>query len=217
VLTTLDTIRRRRAALASRLRPTDNFTALEESCVPSYCHRNVAAAAVAWWRLAKAAALCRRWSPPGAILDFGAATGEIAHLIGGDRPYHFVEADEALAKALVDWHPNARREHIEHLPPRAFHTILALDSLEHNENLEDITIRLAESLADDGVFIVSGPTESPLYRLGRRVAGFGGHYHKHTVFDVERAVARSFTLEHVVSVPPLARLFRISVWRAASS
>src|SRR6185295_12091128 len=84
VLSTIDTIRRRRAALTSRLSPRDNFTALEESCVPSYCHPNVAAAAVAWWRLAKTAALCRRYSPPGAILDFGAATGEIAHLIGGD-------------------------------------------------------------------------------------------------------------------------------------
>jgi len=214
VLSTIDTIRRRRAALTSRLSPRDNFTALEESCVPSYCHPNVAAAAVAWWRLAKTAALCRRYSPPGAFLDFGAATGEIAHLLGRSVPYHFVEADDALASALLEWHPGARRERLEHLPPRAFHTILALDSLEHNENLEDIMIRLAESLADDGVVIVSGPTESPLYRLGRRVAGFGGHYHKHTVFDVERAVADRFELLHVVSVPPVARLFRISVWRS---
>jgi hypothetical protein len=80
-------------------------------------------AAVAWWRLAKTAALCRRYSPPGAFLDFGAATGEIAHLLGRSVPYHFVEADDALASALLEWQPGARRERLEHLPPRAFHTI----------------------------------------------------------------------------------------------
>jgi hypothetical protein len=75
-------------------------------------------------------------------------------------------------------------------------------------------IRLAESLADDGVVIVSGPTESPLYRLGRRVAGFGGHYHKHTVFDVERAVATASSCCTSSAFRRSRGCSEISVWRS---
>jgi hypothetical protein len=209
----LSTIRRRRAELRRRLDPGRNLEALEESCVPSYCHPNPLAAGVAWWRLAKVASLCRRRQPCEPLLDFGAATGEIAHLLGGVDDYHFVEADEALAKTLLEWHPNARRERLESLPEKRFRTILALDSLEHNDDVGAIVGRLAASLRDDGTLIVSGPTESALYRLGRRIAGFGGHYHKQTVYDVEAATAAVLEPAGVVRVPPLVPLFRISLWR----
>jgi hypothetical protein len=211
--TVLSTILRRRAELRRRLDPSRNLEALEESCVPSYCHPNPLAAGVAWWRLAKVAALCRRRAAFAPLLDFGAATGEVAHLLGGIREYHFVEADEALAKSLLEWHPQARRERLESLPEKTFRTILALDSLEHNEDVGAIVGRLAVSLRDDGVLIVSGPTESALYRLGRRIAGFGGHYHKQTVYDVEAATAAVLEPVGVVRVPPLIPLFRISLWR----
>ena len=110
-------------------------------------------------------------------------------MLGGVDDYHFVEADEALARSLLEWHPEARRERLDRLPEGHFRTILALDSLEHNEDVGAIVRRLAASLRDDGTLIVSGPTESGLYRLGRRIAGFGGHYHKQTVYDVEAATA----------------------------
>jgi len=181
--------------------------------VPSYCHPNWLAAGVAWWRLVKVAALCRRHGPFEPLLDFGAATGEVAHLLGDVGDYHFVESDEALAKALVEWQPQARRERLESLPEKKFRVILALDSLEHNEDVGSIVRRLVASLREDGVLIVSGPTESALYRLGRRIAGFGGHYHKQTVYDVEAAIASVLEPAGVVRVPPLVPLFRISLWR----
>jgi hypothetical protein len=99
------------------------------------------------------------------------------------------------------------------LPERAFRTVLALDSLEHNDDLDGILGRLTASLADDGRLVISGPTESALYRLGRRIAGFSGHYHKQTVHDVEAAAAKLLRRVSVSSVPPLGALFRISVWR----
>lgn len=181
--------------------------------MPSYCHPNPLAAGVAWWRLAKVAALCRRRRPFEPLLDFGAATGEIAHFLSGLGDYHFVEADEALAKSLLEWHPRARRERLESLPEKHFRTILALDSLEHNEDVGAIVCRLAASLRDDGTLIVCGPTESTLYRLGRRIAGFGGQYHKQTVYDLEAATAAVLEPAGVVRVPPLVPLFRISLWR----
>jgi SAM-dependent methyltransferase len=215
----LSIIRRRRGELARRLRPASNLEALEESCVPSYCHPNPMAAGIAWWRLLVVAALCRRRPGLGPVLDFGAGTGEIAHLLGvveggpAARPYHFVETDENLAAALREWNPSARREQLDRLPRGRFAIVLALDSLEHNDDVTDMVRRLAESLDDDGVLILSGPTESAWYRLGRRIAGFSGHYHKQTVYDVEAAAASVLELARVVKVPRLFTLFRISVWR----
>lgn len=213
MIETLKIISRRRAELARRLRPDANLSALEESCVPSYCHSNVLAAGVAWLRLERVAALCRARGGCEPMLDFGSATGEIAHLLGGVGDYHFVEADDALAAALVEWNPAAQRETLERLPAKHFRTVLALDSLEHNDDVGAIVGLLAASLRDDGELVVSGPTETPLYRLGRRIAGFGGHYHKQTVYGVEAAVAEVLEPVRVLRIPPVTPLFRVSVWR----
>ena len=203
----------RRAALAARLDPMSNVEAFEESCLPAYCHPNPLSAAISWWRLATAADLLRRYAAQGPILDFGASTGELAHLIGRPVDYSFVEVDEKLAAALVEWNPRARRERLETLGTERFAAVLALDSLEHNDDLPALVTPLAASLRAGGVLVVSGPTESALYRLGRRISGFSGHYHKQTVYDVEAAVAARLTMEHVTRIPPLSPLFRLSVWR----
>ncbi len=190
-----------------------NVDAFEESCLPSYCHPNLLSAAVSWWRLSVAADLLRRYAEPGPILDFGASTGEVAHLLGKPSGYHFVEGDEKLATALVEWNSGAVRERLETLGNERFAAVLALDSLEHNDDLPALVTPLVTSLRPGAVLIVSGPTESALYRLGRRISGFSGHYHKQTVYDVEAAVAARLTMQHVKNIPPLAALFRLSVWR----
>jgi len=193
-----------------------NIEAFEESCVPAYCHPNPLSAAVSWWRLSVATDLLRRFASPGPILDFGASTGEVAHLLGMPSGYHFIEADDKLAAALVEWNPSATRERLATIGSARFAAVLALDSLEHNDDLPAIVQPLAASLRPGAVMVVSGPTESALYRLGRRISGFSGHYHKQTVYDVEAAVAAYLTMRHVTSIPPLAPLFRLSVWRKMS-
>ena len=172
---------------------------------------------MSWWRLCAAADLVGRYASAGPVLDFGASTGEVAHLLGSRGAYHFVEGDETLARALVEWNPAAVREQLETLGSERFAAVLALDSLEHNDELASLVEPLAASLRAGGVFVVSGPTESALYRLGRRISGFSGHYHKQTVYDVEAAVAARLTMQHVTKLPPLSPLFRISVWRKASA
>jgi 2-polyprenyl-3-methyl-5-hydroxy-6-metoxy-1,4-benzoquinol methylase len=210
-----DIARQRRAALRRRFDVAHEFEALEESCVPSYIHANPAAAAVAWMRLAAAARLYRRHAPGGPVLDFGAATGEIRHVIESSGPidYHFVEANELLASALRADIPSAVRETAD--APESYGTIFALDSLEHNSDYAALLEGLANGLKPSGVLILSGPTESWSYRLGRRVAGFSGHYHKTTIFDIERAAAGLFGPPLATAVLPFPGLglFRITVWR----
>ena len=86
-----------------------SFEEIEETCVPSYAHSNLAAAGVAWMRPVIAAKLRHRWAPAtmtaGPVLDFGAASGELHHFLEGAPAYHFVEAEEALATALEGFVP----------------------------------------------------------------------------------------------------------------
>lgn len=204
---------RRRRALRERFDVARSFSALEESCVPSYAHRNPIAAAVAWQRLLTASRLWRSLAPAGPILDFGAGTGEILHFLGRDKPYHFVEADDALARALEEFLPGARRERLQSLAAETFGSVLALDSLEHNDDVAAIVDGLVPALAKDGVMIVSGPTENALYRMGRAVAGFHGHYHKTTIYGIERILEKRLARIAVRRIPFGLPLFRVSAWR----
>jgi hypothetical protein len=80
-LSTISHIRTRRAALRRRFDVARQMQALEETCIPSYLHPNVAAEAVALGRLFAAARLYRKHAPSGPVLDFGAGSGELAHVL----------------------------------------------------------------------------------------------------------------------------------------
>jgi 2-polyprenyl-3-methyl-5-hydroxy-6-metoxy-1,4-benzoquinol methylase len=206
-------IRERRNALRCRFDIAKQFEAIEESCIPSYAHANLLAAWVSWQRLQQAAALYTALAPNGDVLDFGAATGELAHLLGLDRNYWFIEENEILVDALQAWLPNARRAKTDSIESNQFSTVFALDSLEHNSDIEPIVGRLQDGLTKNGLLILSGPTENAIYKIGRRIAGFGGHYHFQTIWDIEACVAKSMQLVDRRIVPFRVPLFSVSAWR----
>ncbi|HEY0311016.1 MAG TPA: methyltransferase domain-containing protein [Allosphingosinicella sp.] len=202
----------RRRTLQSHFDVRRQFEKLEESCVPSYVHGNKLAAWVAWQRTKAAAALYRRHGSAGAILDFGAATGEVGHLIEKRGAYTIIEQDDLLAGVCGEWQ-EAQRTTLDEARPGSFAAMFALDSLEHNEDIPTLVARLVPLLRENGVLILSGPTESWFYRLGRRLAGFSGHYHHSNIFDIEAIVAKHCTLVDARRVPFLPALFRVTAWR----
>ena len=209
----LATVRSRRQALRQRFDVVRQFEQLEESCVPSYVHANLIAAGIAWGRLGLAATLWRRYAKPGPVLDFGAASGEIYHFLGLTPEYHFIEADPILDRALQDEIPTAIKEN--GVAAGHYSAIFALDSLEHNDDHATLLTQLAAGLNPDGVLILSGPTESWFYRLGRSIAGFSGHYHKTTIYDIQRTAATMLDQVASCTLPlPGLSLFHVSVWRS---
>lgn len=202
----------RRRVLRARFELARQREQLEESCIPSYLHPNPAAAAVAWWRLFAAARLHRTEAPAGPVLDFGAACGELRPLLPASLAYEFVEADDGLAAALLALHPGATRRVLENLPRAHYAAVFALDSLEHNRDVAPLLDRLVAALAPGGVLILCGPTENRLYRLGRRLAGFSGHYHVTTIRDIEAIAARRLRLRRARLAPPGVPLFSLTVW-----
>jgi 2-polyprenyl-3-methyl-5-hydroxy-6-metoxy-1,4-benzoquinol methylase len=214
VISAINHIRTRRKALRQRFDVAQQMHAIEESCIPSYLHPNLAAAAVAWARLFAAVRLHRLFASSGPVLDFGAASGELAHMLPKGNSYDFVEMDEAMATSLVQANAAAVRRRLEALEPGRYAAIFALDSLEHNEEVGSLVDQLSRGLRGDGVLILSGPTENALYQLGRRIAGFTGHYHKTTIYDIEQEVERRLRLVSRKVLPIGIPLFSVSCWRA---
>lgn len=206
-------VRRRRAALRAAIDVDRAFETWEETCVPSYVHPNRAAAFVSWWRLFAAVDLAARHTTWGPVLDFGASVGELGHLLPERaRPYWVVEQEEAAAQLLLRNHPDARRTTLDEAPDGHFAAVFALDSLEHNTDYAELLDRLHPKLARDGVLVLSGPTESALYRFGRRIAGFDAHYHETNIHAIEAESARRYRSLERRSLPPAAPLFRLSAW-----
>jgi len=209
---TIRLILQRRATLKAEFDIERIFDQIQESCIPSYCHSNPFAAAVAWWRLLAVQNLYSRYQRPGPILDFGAGTGEMFHFLNPHGEYHFVEQDEHLAATLSRWIPSAQREYLDRLEKK-FITIFALDSLEHNEDIAGLIVALARALHPQGSLIISGPTENMLYRLGRRIAGFNAYYHINTIYEIESILREHLQCVACRTIPAGIPLFRISVWQ----
>lgn len=212
-------IRRRRTDLRRDIDVLNRFEEWEESCVPSYCHSNWMAAYVSWIRLFKAAELARSFVPDASrILDFGSSVGELGHLVSdGGKGYEFIEADQHAADYLQSRLPSAKRTTLESAPDGAYDQIFAIDSLEHNTDYAELLGVLATKLSPGGVLILSGPTENRLYHLGRRIAGFDGHYHETTIYAIEAAAKMLLSRRAVRSIMPVAPLFRISAWTKSTN
>ena len=208
----------RRTLLKNYFDIVHQFEQIEESCIPSYAHPNLAAAGVSWWRLACAAKAYRRHCPEGPVLDFGAASGELFHVLQPDELYHFVELNDKLSEALNHFNPEAIRQMQDSLSPNNYAAVFALDSLEHNDNVPELLERIHKTLREDGLLILSGPTENWIYRLGRRLAGFSGHYHTTNIGDIERMSEALFSKVAQQTIPlPIAPLFSITVWKRRQS
>jgi SAM-dependent methyltransferase len=215
LIQTLVHMKRRRTALRTA-KLTLSEEELQESCIPSYKHRNWAASFVAWSRLIAAAQLAERFASRGPVLDFGSGSGELALVIKPRDGYFFVEESDALAALVASNFAEARKIFLSEMPQDFFGTIFCLDSLEHNSDFPALIDQLWSSLRAGGTLILSGPTENWLYRLGRRIAGFSGHYHKTNVLDIEREFRLRGRMVARHLVPFGAPLFALSAWKKES-
>ena len=185
----------------------------DEMAIPSYLHRNPAMRWMAWRRVEVLADLLRtcaeRGGRVGTILDYGCGSGVLLGEASAraDRVYGVdlvLDAAELLVQAWdldrVQLVPASQAA--ERLPDRAMDVILAAEVLEHVEPVEDALALLRDKLAEGGRLLVSLPTESRLYRLGRRLAGFHGHYHHANAASIDEAIRRfGFRRTRLIRVP----------------
>jgi 2-polyprenyl-3-methyl-5-hydroxy-6-metoxy-1,4-benzoquinol methylase len=153
------------------------------------------------------------------ILDFGCGGGVLfkyfgeknCTIIGCENQYP--QLSQSMAKVLGV--RVALYSDISEIRDYQFDYIFALDVLEHVDNLSEVIDKfLAMSHAQTKI-IVSGPTESILYRTGRHLIGYGnqGQFHERNVYDVERAFRnKGCKNDGVIKIKFPLTLFRVSAW-----
>ena len=203
--------------MARTLSPEDR----DELAIPSYLHPNPLLRWMAWRRIEVITRhfqdACRT-RPGGAgpiVMDFGCGTGvlfdEVSHL--AQRIYG-VDPVLHAAQLLVDtWGLDkvtllTPEQAAGGVPEKSVDIILAAEVLEHIDPLQGAITFLKSRLKREGTLLVSLPTEGALYRIGRRLAGFRGHYHHGNAASVDcEIVAAGFTQERLEKIPgpgPLA-------------
>jgi 2-polyprenyl-3-methyl-5-hydroxy-6-metoxy-1,4-benzoquinol methylase len=89
--------------------------------------------------------------------------------------------------------------------------IVALDVLEHVEDLSGTLSELLRLLMRGGQLVISGPTENNLYQFGRRLAGpeYSGVYHERGISEVRRMLAERAKLKDIATLYWPVPLFEI--------
>jgi 2-polyprenyl-3-methyl-5-hydroxy-6-metoxy-1,4-benzoquinol methylase len=192
-----------------------------EMAVPSYAHWNPLIRWLFWQRLDTAVRFAEL-APGAAVLDYGTGSGILLPTLAGvaDR---IVATDVELAPSQAT--AAARGIAVEFVRVPHFRTwaaanrgtldcIFALDVLEHveTEELRDLSLAFRSLVRAGGRIIVSGPTETAAYKLGRALAGFRNEYHHRNIFDIDQVLVAQWRVTARAFLPrsPLPRAFVIT-------
>jgi 2-polyprenyl-3-methyl-5-hydroxy-6-metoxy-1,4-benzoquinol methylase len=196
--------------MAEKLSPED----CAEMAIPSYLHKNPLLRSMAWWRVGL---LAKRLERAGQklgrrdlrIVDFGCGSG-VLFADARQIAKEVIGVDQVLeaAQLLV-----ARRgyDNVRLLTPaqardgiadESVDIIIAGEVLEHVEPLDETLLQFRRWLRPQGQLLATLPTENVIYRMGRRLAGFDGHYHHANAASITQDLARcGFRITHKRVIP----------------
>jgi len=181
--------------------------------IPSYLHHNPALRWMAWRRLEVVVAALQKLAPrkaPGSLaVDFGCGSGVLfkdtltrfEKVIGVDL---VLDAAQRLVSelALKDVELCSPAQADTQIAPGSADVIIAAEVLEHVDDLPPTLRQFKSWLKPNGRLLVSLPTENSLYRLGRRLAGFSGHYHHSNAESIDKDMQIfGFRREQRVQIP----------------
>jgi 2-polyprenyl-3-methyl-5-hydroxy-6-metoxy-1,4-benzoquinol methylase len=185
---------------------------LDDVGFPAYSHANPLIQWLFWKRLHIVIDELQRGAPHGRALDFGCGSGVMLPFLSGVctevvaadvnlLPLERMKSRFPLPANVTEW--NASGPAMAEAPAHSFDLIIALDVLEHVKDLPWTLTQLLRLLHPGGELIVSGPTESALYRFGRRLAGpeYSGEYHERGVAEIRHMLSRR------AHITPLSTLY----------
>lgn len=184
-----------------------------EMAIPSYLHQNPALRWMAWRRLEVVVEHLKRLAPSrrehSSVLDFGCGSGVLFRdslarfdkVVGVDLVLAAAKAlvaELGLQKVTLLTPADADRE----VEAASQDVIIAAEVLEHVDDLPPTLEQFRKWLKPGGKLLVSLPTENALYRLGRRLAGFSGHYHHSNAASIDEKIrAFGFRRDDLVTIP----------------
>ncbi len=194
---------------------------LQETALSVYTSRVPAVSYLAWRRVAWASRLLALSATgTGAALDYGSGLGVMlpglsalfAHVVACDID---PEVTEFMRERLHTPHVQVARTPAPPKGGRGYDAVVALDVLEHVDDIDTEMARLLAVTGPRGIWVISGPTENRLYRGVRRLSGTSGEGHVRTVADVFNAVPEDLVPVRRVRLPFGAPLFLVASFRRA--
>ena len=191
--------------------------------IPSYLHANPILRWMAWRRveilerhLIAHSRNALRNRDNAMLMDFGCGTGVLldtasAHfgqVYAVDRVLDPVRL-LATRRAYRNLQPLLPAQANERIPDHSLDVIVAAEVLEHILQLGDTLSFFARKIRRDGKLFITVPTESRLYRLGRRMAGFKEHFHVANASTVNQKILQSGFGNAAITKIPLGRPFDI--------
>lgn len=189
----------------------------DEAAFPSYTHQNPLMASLFWKRIKTALTIAEDLTNC-KVLDFGAGGGVTFKYLA-DRNCRITACENRFYKTTeeIAKHLNVTVKVYQNLfdiNNEQFDKIFALDVFEHIDNPQEYIKKLIELSKENTQLIISGPTENWLYKLGRKIAGFSGHYHLRNIYDIEQLLEQNgLKCLKVKLLYPLLTLFRVSIWK----
>ncbi len=199
-----------------RILAAEHSENLDEAAFPAYSNPNPLMNFLFWERIYRVMNYIEPKGTLEKVLDFGCGSGvmlpflakQAKEVIGVDIDLTPLEKIEQY----INFPKNVSfQETYEEIPEKSLDLIIALDVLEHVDNLERELDKFTSLLAPSGELIVSGPTENFLYKIGRFLAGssYSGHYHVRNVYDIRSATQKKLTTRNLATLYPIVPFFLI--------
>ncbi len=186
--------------------------------LPAYTNPNFLMRWLFWQRIRKTIQYVEEISLLNCVLDFGCGLGVmLPYLNSKGKLILALDVDTSLAKEIGGNERWGNVMFTENLPSLInkyegrIDLILALDVLEHVVDLDGVLLAFKSLLSPSGRVLVSGPTENLLYKLGRKLAGYSGEYHKTDIFQILRNMKRLFVVKRIATILPPLPFFIIAV------
>lgn len=201
--------------------PTD---VANEFAIPAFTHPNPVMRWLSWERLAVALEwLDDAAANPATVMDFGCGTGLLFQALSR-RGHRVLACDlrpDVVEAAIAPLRISGvtvldAGSDLDNLEAGSVDVILALEVLEHVENVPTLAASFRRLLRSGGVLLCSLPTESLLYRAGRQLAGFSGSYHRQGIVEVISGLQTCFTTKLVARLFPFFPLYHFFECRPLS-
>ncbi|HCR71804.1 MAG TPA: hypothetical protein DIW23_10200 [Anaerolineae bacterium] len=209
---------RYRTAIQNVLSETEKGR-LDEAAFPAYSHKNPLINWLFWQRLRKVMEYVENNQYEN-ILDFGCGSGVMLPFLSNiSKQVVAMDVDLLPIQSVQKYIPianniqikDATKINISDLSKNSFDLIIALDVLEHVDDLPKTLSELFSLLKPNGQLIVSGPTENILYQIGRKIAGpeYSGAYHERGIAEIKIEIRKIAKIHHIATLYQPIPLFEI--------
>jgi 2-polyprenyl-3-methyl-5-hydroxy-6-metoxy-1,4-benzoquinol methylase len=177
-----------------------------EMAIPSYLNINPFIRNLFWRRYDLVYSLAEL-SPDMVVCEFGCGIGAFLPTLARETKHVYaVDLFPQYARAMAQEFGLSVifSEDLSSVPDDSLDLLFAVEVMEHLHDPAAYLELFKQKLKSGGKLIMSGPTESTLYKFGRFLVGYNKYhdYHEHNVYElVEIITANGFKLERSIRYP----------------